>query len=244
MQKIGVPFQQIKALVREKVRTRAWHIGERIPSEAELATVFGVARMTVNRALRELTEEGMLERVTGVGTFVADEKPQSNLLMIAHIRDEIISRGHEYSYKTVSQGHENAPLDITRAFGVAPDDQVFHLVCIHMDNGRPLQLEERYVNPRIVPEFLAQDFTQTPPSEYLYNNVSHDELEIEHIVDAARPSQKQAQLLEIETGEPCLILTRRTWTGSVPVTVVKFVHPANRYSLGSRFKPPSLRGQI
>ena len=59
--------------------------------------------MTVNRALRELTEEGVLKRIAGVGTFVAEMKPQSNLLMIAHIRDEIRARGHEYRCRVLSQ---------------------------------------------------------------------------------------------------------------------------------------------
>jgi DNA-binding GntR family transcriptional regulator len=52
--------------------------------------------MTVNRALRELAEKGVLKRFSGVGTFIADEKPQSTLLMIAHIGDEIRARGHDY----------------------------------------------------------------------------------------------------------------------------------------------------
>jgi GntR family transcriptional regulator, histidine utilization repressor len=244
MQKIAVPFQRIKALVREKVRTGEWAVGDRIPSELDLASAFGVARMTVNRALRELTEDGTLERVTGVGTFVAEAKPQSNMLMIAHIREEIISRGHEYSCRVVLQEREFAEFDIARALGVAPNDHVYHFICVHMDNGRPLQLEDRYVNPRMAPEFLDQDFTIEPASEYLYNNVSHYELEIEHVVDAAHPTRNQAKLLELDAGEPCLILTRRTWTGGIPVTVVKLVHPANRYSLVSRFKPHSPRGQI
>lgn len=94
-QKPGAPFQQIKALVRDKARAGEWSAGERIPSEIDLATAFGVARMTVNRALRELTDEGALEHVAGAGTFVAQGRPQSDLLMIAHIRDEILARGHD-----------------------------------------------------------------------------------------------------------------------------------------------------
>ncbi|MGD3652319.1 GntR family transcriptional regulator, partial [Xanthomonas citri pv. citri] len=94
--KATAPFQQIKTLVRQNVESGDWRPGDRIPSELDLAAQFGVARMTVNRALRELTEEGVLKRIAGVGTFVAEVKPQSNLLMIAHIRDEIRARGHEY----------------------------------------------------------------------------------------------------------------------------------------------------
>lgn len=112
-----------------------------------------------------------------------------------------------------------------------------------MENDRPIQLEDRDVNPAAEPGFLGRDFTVELPSEYLYNNVSHHELEIEHIVDACLPTPDQATLLGMRTDEPCLTLARRTWTNGTPVPLVRFVHPGNRYRLGSRFKPNTLRGQ-
>ncbi|WP_179402790.1 histidine utilization repressor [Burkholderia guangdongensis] len=243
IKKADAPFQQIKTLVRQRIAAGDWKIGERIPSELDLAAQFGVARMTVNRALRELTEEGTLKRLSGVGTFVAEDKPQSNLLMIAHIRDEIRARGHQYRCHVISQAREPASFEVAAAFGLPVNTPVFHVVCVHEENGRPIQLEDRYVNPEAVPGFIDQDFQTEPPSEYLYNNVSHHELEIEHVVDATLPTSAQAALLEMRTDEPCLMLTRRTWTNGRPVTFVHFVHPGNRYRLGSRFKPGSARRQ-
>lgn len=244
IKKVDAPFQQIKALVRKRIQTGDWKTGERIPSELDLAADLGVARMTVNRALRELTDEGALQRIVGVGTFVAEEKPQSNLLMIAHVRDEIHARGHQYRCHVISQARALASSEIAAAFGLPVDAPVFHVVCVHEENGRPIQLEERYVNPAAAPDFIDQDFRTEPPSEYLYNNVSHYELEIEHIVDATMPTAEQAKLLDMRADEPCLTLTRRTWTNGLPVTFVRFVHPGNRYRLGSRFKPGATRHQI
>lgn len=244
IKKVDAPFQQIKALVRKRIQTGDWKTGERIPSELDLAADLGVARMTVNRALRELTDEGALQRIVGVGTFVAEEKPQSNLLMIAHVRDEIHARGHQYRCHVISQARALASTEIAAAFGLPVEAPVFHVVCVHEENGRPIQLEERYVNPAAAPDFIDQDFRTEPPSEYLYNNVSHYELEIEHVVDATMPTAEQAKLLDMRADEPCLTLTRRTWTNGLPVTFVRFVHPGNRYRLGSRFKPGATRHQI
>ncbi|HKT94931.1 MAG TPA: histidine utilization repressor [Paraburkholderia sp.] len=244
IKKVDAPFQQIKALVRKRIQTGDWKIGARIPSELDLAAELGVARMTVNRALRELTDEGALQRILGVGTFVAEEKPQSNLLMIAHVRDEIHARGHQYRCHVISQTRGLASSEIAAAFGMPVNAPVFHVVCVHEENGRPIQLEERYVNPAAAPNFIDQDFQAEPPSEYLYNNVSHYELEIEHVVDATLPTAEQAKLLDMRADEPCLTLTRRTWTNGLPVTFVRFVHPGNRYRLGSRFKPGATRHQI
>ncbi len=78
-----------------------------------------------------------------------------------------------------------------------------------------MQLEDRYVNPSVVPNFLDQDFSTVPPGDYLVQNVPFDE--IEHVVDAVLPTDEQAAHLQITAPEPCLLLTRRTWTRTTPV---------------------------
>ncbi|SDH90349.1 histidine utilization repressor [Paraburkholderia phenazinium] len=228
-------YEQVKSYIRRTIESGARQPGDRIPSELDLVAELGVSRMTVNRALRELADEGLVTRVSGVGTFVAEAKPQSTLLMIAHIGDEIRSRGHEYSYETLLKQRETAPVVVSNALGLAPGASVFHVICVHRENGLPVQLEDRYVNPATAPEFLQQDFAAIRPSEYLYNVVpAHD---VEHVVDAGLPTLAEAELLEIRAEDPCLTLVRRTWTSGVAVTFARFVHPGSRYRLGCRFSP-------
>jgi GntR family histidine utilization transcriptional repressor len=127
-----------------------------------------------------------------------------------------------------------ATLDVATALDVRTGESVFHSVCVHMEDGLPIQLEDRYVNPRVAPDYLQQDFKQQQPSEYLVRNVPFDE--IEHVVDAVLPTAEQAARLQMDAAQPCLLLTRRTWTRGVPVTLVRCLHPATRYQLGSRYK--------
>lgn len=189
--------------------------------------------MTVNRALRELTAEGRIVRVVGIGSFVAEEKPQSTLLRIANIADDIRARGHAYSCEVVLTERQEAPLDVATALDVRVGEQVFHVVCVHAENGLPVQLEERYVNPRAAPDFGRQDFRKQTPSEYLVARVPFDQ--VEHVVDAVMPTKEQADLLKMPRAQPCLLLTRRTWNDGMTVTLVRCLHPASRYRLGSRF---------
>ena len=219
-------YEQVKQYIRNTIESGERRAGDRIPSELDLVESLGVSRMTVNRALRELTNEGLLTRVSGVGTFVAESKPQSTLLMIAHIGDEIRSRGHEYSYQTVLMRREVAPVNVSNALGLPLGASVFHVICVHRENGLPVQLEDRYVNPAIAPDFIEQDFAVVRPSEYLFSVVpAHD---VEHVVDAGLPSRAEAELLQIAPEEPCLTLMRRTWTSGVAVTFARFVHPGSR----------------
>lgn len=227
-------YAQVKDHISRKIQDGTWPPGHRLPSESELVTQFGISRMTVNRALRELMEQGRIVRTAGVGSFVAENKPQSTLLQIANIASEIRQRGHDYRCEMLAVERLSASPDVAAWLDMRAGTSVFHSVCLHLENDTPVQLEERYVNPLVVPDYLEQDFAAVPPSEYLVRNVPFDQ--IEHVVDAVLPTAEQASRLAMEPTDPCLLLTRRTWTRNTPVTWVRCLHPASRYSLGSRFK--------
>jgi GntR family histidine utilization transcriptional repressor len=98
----------------------------------------------------------------------------------------------------------------------------------------PVQLENRWVNPSIAPDFLIQSFTKQTPTAYLLNTVPVDELE--HSVRAMLPDAAQQELLDIGPHEPCLALHRRSWNQGQVVTVATLIYPASRYALHSRYK--------
>lgn len=227
-------YAQVKDHLSRRIQEGHWRAGDRLPSESELVAQFGVARMTVNRALRELTEQGRIVRVAGVGSFVAEHKPQSTLLQIANLASEIRERGHDYRCEVISVERISASVEVASALQLRTGESVFHAVCVHLEDGVPVQLEDRYVNPRMAPDFGQQDFTLRQPSEYLVRNVPFDE--VEHVVDAVLPTPEQAQRLDMPANQPCLQLMRRTWYRGVPVTMVRCLHPASRYRLGSRFR--------
>lgn len=227
-------YQQIKDHVVRKIAEGSWQPGDRVPSEQDMVAQFGMSRMTVNRALRELAEQGSIRRVAGVGSFVAEEKPQSTLLQIANVADEIRARGHDHRCTVLSLARESATMEIAAALGLRTGESVFHSMCVHYEDQVPVQLEDRFVNPSAAPDFMAQDFTRQPPAEYLLRNVPLDE--IEHVVDAILPTAEQARLLAMDPHQPCLMLTRRTWMREQPVTFVRCIHPGMRYRLGSRFR--------
>ena len=227
-------YQQIKDFIAGRIQDGTWKAGDKLPSENELVKQFGMSRMTVNRALRELVEQGRIRRVAGLGSFVADDKPQSNLLQIASLAQDIRSRGHDYSCEVIAVERISASLEVAAALGLATGASVFHSVCVHKEDGVPMQLEDRYVNPALVPTYAQQDFALEQPSDFLVRTVLFDQME--HVVDAVMPNAEQARLLDMDPMQPCLLLTRRTWQRDVPITLVRCWHPGTRYRLGSRFR--------
>ncbi len=227
-------FQVIKDFICEAIGGRIYLPDEQIPTEYELAEKFGVSRMTANRAVRELVAEGMLVRHQGLGTFVAMTQAESPLLEIRNIADEVRGRHNIYSNERYRLEEIEADKDLAGQLGIAAGDPVFHSLIVHKENGRPLQLAERYVNALIVPEYVKQDFSVTTPSQYLSELFPLSEME--HIVEAILPSSLEQELLHISPETPCLLVNRRTWSANNLISYARLVHPGNLYRLSSRFE--------
>ena len=228
-------YQRVKRMIADRIKAGTWNPGDRISSEAELVKALGVSRMTINRALRELTIEGTLTRVQGVGTFVAMAKPQAALFEVRNIAEEIAERGHQHRAEVLTLKAEPAPDDIAATFGLKPGSRVFHSVLLHRENELPVQLEDRYVDPRHAADYLQQDFTRQTP--YVYLTAIAPISEAEHIIEAVLPSTSERNLLKIDAHEPCLQLTRRTWSAGKPVSHVRLIYPGSRYRLSGRIAP-------
>ena len=227
-------YEKVKDFVLGNIGSGKWARNSRLPSEHELVSTLGVSRMTVNRALRELTSEGHLRRIQGVGTFVAPPKPQSTLIEISNIMTEIRARGGRHRAEVVVLERIVRPEpELLLAFEFDTSRPVDHSVVIHFENDLPVQLEERYVNPSLVSGYVEQDFTTAATYDYLQNATPLTE--VEHLISALPASEAHAGLLQIRVGDSCLVLHRKTWTGPIVATVNTLTYVGSRYSLGSRY---------
>ncbi len=226
-------YLQVKHYLLAQIQSGAWRVHERLPSEHALTAQFGVSRMTVNRAVRELADEGRLVRLQGVGTFVAPPKAQSALFEVRGIAEEIARRGGTHSCRVLLLARAEADAPTALALNLPQGAAVFRSIIAHSENGVPIQYEDRWVNPAAAPDYLAQDFTRTTPHDYL--SAAAPFSEGEHIVEAALPPKAVAAALAMARGEPCLVVERRTWSGSVAVTRVRLWFAAGRYRLQGRF---------
>ncbi len=220
-------YEQIKRYVLKHIADGDWKPGGLIPSETELVKEFGVARMTVSRALRELTAERVLTRVQGSGTFVAPQRYESTVLEIRSIADEIAARGHRHSARVLSlEALDDTPARDT--LGLAAG-QVFRSRIVHSEEGEPIQYEDRFVNPHVFPAYLDQDFTRETPNRYMVRVAPIQRAEFR--IYAQKPDAQVRRHLRMEIGEPCLLLWRRTWVGDAVATSVRLWHPASRFHL-------------
>lgn len=226
-------YQRVKQAIISQISSGVWEPHQRIPSETELVSALGVSRMTINRALRELTGEGWLVRIQGVGTFVAELKGHTAMLEVRSIAEEITARGHHYRNYIVALEHAKADEDLAQAFSIPVGDPLFYSQIVHYDNDQAVQLETRYVNPALVAEYLQQDFRFFTPHHYLSQVAPLTSGE--HIVEAVLADEAQQALLEVTARQPCLLVKRRTWHHSQVVTVARLLYPGSRYQLVGSF---------
>lgn len=160
-------YQQLKELIINKISNGDLKPLERVPSENQLVKMTGVSRMTANRALRELNNEGYLDRKAGIGSFVSDFKVNSHLFEIKSIADEITSRGSAYSSEILEQSLIQPSNDLSRKMQINTTSQIFHIQMVHFEDSIPIQFEDRYVKRDFAPDFIKQDFSEITPSTYL-----------------------------------------------------------------------------
>lgn len=226
-------FKRIKAHVLRQIQAGYWKEGDAIPSEQALASEFGVARMTANRALRELSDDRILIRVQGSGTYVAQQKFQSTLVEIHSIAEEVKARGHSHRSELQRLERVKASDSMAAEFELAAGDSLFHSVVVHFEDELPIQIEDRSVNPVLAPEYMQLDFSKTTANEYLMRVAPLSG--VRYCIEAQMPKHEIAAMLQIDERQPCLVLRRLTLSRGQVASVATLWHPANRYQFTGGF---------
>jgi GntR family histidine utilization transcriptional repressor len=222
-------YEQVKSYVLQKIRAGDWPTHSQIPSEHALVRNMNISRMTIHRALRELTKDGYLDRIQGVGTFVA-ESPSRNATMVLKEIDEVIrEKGMQHQCDIHFLQGEPVSAEFAVRLGLREGDEIYRLYCVHRENGSPVMLEDRYVNPTLAPGFLTQDFTAQTAESYFRRTISM--LSHDHQLAAAMSTPEAHHFLELEQPTSCLQINRRTWAGTKVVSFARLLHPGHRYQI-------------
>jgi GntR family histidine utilization transcriptional repressor len=229
--------ERIVTDLRERITSGAWPSGHRIPFETEMAADFGVSRMTMNKALAQLTREGFLERRRKLGTVVAAPRMQSAVMEIANIGEEIRALGQEYGYRLLDRALRVAGAEDRKA--LRPADaapfRVLAVEALHLADGLPFCHEARVIHLGAVPQAEMADFSTQPAGAWLLQQVPWSAAE--HVIRATGAAPEIAAALQLRPGMPCLEIARRTEFEGRPVTFARLTYPGDRHQLVAGFAP-------
>ena len=234
-------YQRIKNAILDNIHSGKWQAGKAISTEMALAEEFSVSRMTVNRALKELSEERVLERRQGSGTFVAQQQFNHTFVEVRNIAQDLQSANKNYRAEVVSKRALTAEMldeELRRKFGIDENTAsaqidgsdapvLYEVKIIHFADDQPIQFEERWVDAKKVPAFIEQDFSVVNTSDYL---IAKSPLESgSYTIRALAAPDDIAEFLQIASQSPTLVLRRQTYSAGSTVTFVKMWHAGSRY---------------
>lgn len=212
-----------------------WPVGHHIPSELELATRYGCARMTVSKAMTELVRRGLVERRRRAGSFVSRTRSRSAVLDIPDIRTEVESLGLVYRHEILQSRCRMLQRGEAGLLVPAAAGRVRALWVRHHAGSRPFCLEFRIISLESVPEAADERFEAVAPGAWLAQTVPWSGAE--HRIQAAGADERIVRWLEVAPQSPCLLIERRTWRQDVAVTFARLVYPGDAHQLIARFSP-------
>ncbi len=197
----------IEERLTERIESSAIGLGERLPSERELAEGFGVSRTTVRQALASLEARGLLERGVGRGTFVRRAKIEHDLMRVAGFSEVVARQGLEPGARVTSIDQCLAPAAVARALGLDEGALVVRVERVRLGGGVPLALEDSWIPTDRFPGFASHDLSGS-----LYT-LMRDEYGLEpvHAVERLEPvaaRRHEARALDIAERAPLMLVER------------------------------------
>ncbi|MCX7567403.1 UTRA domain-containing protein [Sulfitobacter sp. F26169L] len=220
-------YKDVKADILSKITKGEWPTGSLIPNEVDLAETYGCARSTVNRAMRELADDGLIERRRKAGTRVRMTPIRQARFDIPVVRAEIEEKGAAYRYSLADRAIVSAPDWLRARLNLSEQGEVLHLLCMHYADGDPYQHEDRWINIAALPQARDEDFVQTGPNEWLVATIPFSDVEISF--SAGLADEKLAEYFACAVGDPVFTIERSTWWEGQAVTFVRLTYrPGHR----------------
>ena len=229
MKKAQPLYKQLKTSLKERINSGELVSGMLLPSEINLAGEYGCSRLTAHRALRELADEGFVERRRRAGTRVATRGSAGLKITIPRITDEVSAFGFAYRYEFLKSEFKVPPLHFAQALQVAPKTKHMHIVCRHWANKRVFQYENRWINTDTVPSAAKHSFRYLGPSLWLLDTVPFSELEQE--ISSVAATLKSAEILKVAQFTPLLQIKRRTTLNGKRLSSAILQYPGDLYTM-------------
>lgn len=214
-------WTDVRDEIRARILNRTYMPGDRLPRDEDIARDLGCARATVHRAMQDLSQIGLVERKRKGGTHVLSDPVTRATFDIPITRREIEQRGSAYDHRLISRAIETAPPSVMARFGLDQPVDMLRVRALHLADGRPYILEDRWIDPRSTPDILNVDLTRDSANEWLVRNKPYSRVDVRF--SAMNAGEETARLLATTIGSALFVIERTTWIGRAPITTVQAV---------------------
>lgn len=214
-------WKDVRDEIHNAILSGRYGPGDRLPRDADIAEELNCARSTVQRAMQDLSDSGIVDRRRKGGTRVRSDPVTRATLDIPITRREVEQKGGRYGYQLIRQTEEVAPRSVLAAFEMTAARPMLKIEALHLSDGRPYIFEDRWVCPKTVPEIRDLDLANQSANEWLVLNKPYSRCDLRFY--AIQADSQVADLLETQVGAALLVIERTTWINVQPITTVKSI---------------------
>jgi len=209
------PFcRQIREVIFNKIVSGELKVGDKLPSEDELARSFGVSRMTVREALNNLLNDGYVSRVQGAGTFVSKLRKEGSNLETVGFMKSMTAKGFTVKSRVLISKEEAPTRHIAEKLDISKTHKVYHIKRVRFINNDPIVIQDTYIRKDLCPGLLDYEFAH----QSLYDAIKEickDEIRnAKDRIEAIQADSETAELLNVPEGFPLLYVQRIGSLGS------------------------------
>jgi DNA-binding GntR family transcriptional regulator len=228
-------YLQLTRIFLSQITSGQWLDGRQIPTEAELCQEYGVSKITVRQAIKNLAADGYLLKIQGKGTFVTKSDRPSGFAMKTRFTEEMFGKEVQVTREVLTRGIMPAE-DPAREY-LKTQDEIYRVVSQRVVEGEPISLDESYIPIAMLPGANDLDFTNRSLLAMLQEQGTKKIFKIVQTIEIAAVVGEHAQNLGVSNGASVLVI-HRLFFGSdeTPVAYTRFLGRSDRYKFQTEFE--------
>lgn len=238
--KSHLPFYvQLEEILRATIERGQLKPGERLPGELELCQTYDVSRTVVRQALKDLTDQGLIVRDRGKGTFIAEPKISESLVQkLTGFYQDMVDRGLTPVTQVIKQEVVPANEIIAGYLSLKPGTPVIEIERLRFIQNEPLVLVTSFLPYALCPQLAHIDLSKRSLYAYLEKEANLFIARGRRTIEAVPAGEYEAQLLQIEKGAPLIKLDSVSYLNDgTPMEYYRAFHRGDR----SRFEVELVR---
>jgi len=204
-------YQQLKEIIKNAIISHEYKYGEQLPTEIEIAQKYGVSRITVRKAITELSEEGMLIKKQGKGTFVQQKRIHRKMDHLLSFTKACTSNGMIPSTKMIDQAFVQIDQSLADMFSLTAGERMLMIQRLRKADGVPVMLEQNYFPAERFGWLMDEDLTGSlyellKAKRHIVVSASRDSY-----LDVVKADARMSKILEIGCGEPLFCMQTKIY---------------------------------
>lgn len=241
-------YYQLENVLREKIVSGAFESGMRMPTEKDLIEQFGVSRITVRQALQSLTDDRLIERHQGRGTFVANRKSKkrrfSGVIHLTGSLDELIEMGMDTPVKVLDMNRVEADAHEAELLEIKTGTPIYRLKRLRINEGKPFGLIINYLPEEIGSRLTVAELSSGALLHTIESKLGYRLENANQEIKAELADPYVAKLLDIRVGTALLSIERTVYTDkNVPVEYVHTLYRSDLYGYAVQLVRDKKRGK-